>query len=181
MSNVQDTSELLEALSVAAAEANPNFDEEAKLAALGMNADGTSKFKPQSMVRLNGQPLPDRVAVYRTDTGEKVMAPTAQLGNILRKVRADDPTQKAFSAKPVEKPTKPAKAIKKSCDFCSEHGVTKKFPTETQYGRHMRAFHPDEWEEQREAGGMLNSLMSATPEQMAALRALIGTDTKGTK
>lgn len=166
-----DAAELLEALSVAAAEADPHFDEASKLAALGLDKDGRSKFKPDSMVRFNGQPLPARTKVYRADNGMEVWVPTAQLAHILRKEKADAPGVRAFVAKKPEG-VEP-KYISDTCEICFERNVEKKFRSARALRNHMRAFHSDEYEEEREEKGFLSNLARMSDQEKAAVRALL--------
>lgn len=180
MSNVeaiQEASSLLEAL-----DANGVFNDGSnisaadKMAAIGLNQDGTRRGRHRSMVKLNGQEIAERVAVYDRK-GQVHMVPTVQLAYFLSKPHAERPSQKAFYARKPADAQEP-KYIEESCDICFENSdgnVVKKFPSQRQRTAHMRDRHPDEWDDERESKrSILGLLADMSAEDKAALKGVLG-------
>jgi hypothetical protein len=110
--------------------------------------------KPRSMVRAGATPLPERFEAF-DKFGNSSMLPTAQLGRMLSKPRADSPGERAFHTHTSGKtrelcsicPT-PKQPIDETCEFCLERtagSVRKVFYSESSVYAHKNAFHHDEF------------------------------------
>ena len=145
--------EMLAQADIAASYRDQSIPEGALLGEADIPGQQVRWKKPKSMVHAGNVPLPERFVAYDRD-GVASMLPTAQMGRMLSKPRADDPSTRAFhthsggitQATCRICPEAPA-YIEQSCEFCLErtHGaVHKKFRNETDAYRHKASFHPDE-------------------------------------
>ena len=107
--------------------------------------------KPKSMVRTGNTPLPERFAAF-DKFGHVSMLPTAQMGRMLSKPRADSPGERAFHTHTGGVTTETCKicpdkmpaAIDATCDFCVDRTVGKRFYREADLFAHQTRLHPDE-------------------------------------
>ncbi len=169
-----------------APEASPDTVQLAEmLAALGDAAVSNviTEAPRKSMVRLGNKELPERWPVY-DENGIKSMVPTAALQYHLTKRRAGTNRRAFYLQVPagVVAPT----PINETCPICTKErlGVAKPFYDEMDLLRHMRNLHPLEQEfyekraEKEERGNfnLLGTIATMSPEEKAALRALLGND-----
>lgn len=155
------------------------------LAALGEAAASNviTEAPRKSMVKLNGKDLPERWPVY-DENGIKSMVPTAALQYHLTKRRAGT-NRRAFYLE-VPKGVVAPTPINETCPICTKErqGVAKPFYDEMDLLRHMRNLHPLEQEfyekraEKEERGNfnLLGTIATMSPEEKAALRALLGSE-----
>ena len=146
-------SDMLEKVDVAAAYRDQSIPEGTLLGETELQGQQVRWKKQKSMVHSGNTPLPERFEAFDRD-GVASMLPTAQMGRMLSKPRADDTSVRAFHthSRGVTRETCktcPANAvfIEQTCEFCVErtHGaVYKKFRNETDAYRHKTMFHPDE-------------------------------------
>lgn len=144
---------MLEKASLAAAYRDQSAQEGALLGEVDLKGQQVRWKKQKSMVHSGNTPLPERFEAYDRD-GVVSMLPTAQMGKMLSKPRADDTSVRAFHthSRGVTRETcqvcpdaKPF--IDQTCEFCLErtHGaVRKRFSTENDAYRHKTTFHPAE-------------------------------------
>lgn len=144
------------------------------LAATGQGWD--MRGGTRSMVSINGKELPDRWPAWRVKTGQPVPnggLPTVQLAYHLGKRHADGTP--VFS---LEEPQGNfPQFIDETCEFCLERGVRKRFYSRVSLGVHRRVKHPEEYavtqEEKRAEPSVIEEILRMTPDQRAALRALL--------
>jgi hypothetical protein len=155
--------------------------------------------KQKSMVHSGDTPLPERFKAFDT-FGNTSMLPTAQMGRMLSKMRADDKTTRAFhthtrgmtSASCTICPT-PKEPISETCEFCLERtngAVRKVFRSETDAYAHKTRLHPEEFanlERMQERAERAESLaaqreIAATQERLAeAMMAMATQNAKPSK
>lgn len=114
--------------------------------------------KPNSMVRAGKVPLPERFPAF-DKFGNLSMLPTAQMGYMLGKERADAPGERAFHThtRGMTRETCPIcpaerKPIEALCPWCTgAKGLRNCFFSETDFYLHQRRFHEDEFTAQEQA------------------------------
>lgn len=112
--------------------------------AKGLMTEPSERWKSKSaLITRDGQELPERVRVWRTQNGMEAWLPTAMISHHMRKTHANG--QRVFSRTPIDTKAIP---IDQSCEICSLRGITKRFMIFYDYEGHMGTFHPREWESQ---------------------------------
>lgn len=104
--------------------------------------DPPERWKAKSnLITNNGQPMPERIRVWRTLSGREAFLPTVMIRQMMKKRHSNG--KLVFSATPPEGVF--AVPIDQSCDICAIREIQKKFYSMYDYEGHMDAFHPREW------------------------------------
>lgn len=145
--------DMLAKADIAAAYRDQSIPEGALLGETELPGQMVKWKKPKSMVRSGNTPLPERFEAYDRD-GNVSMLPTAQMGRMLSKPRADDPRARAFHthSRGLTRETcqvcpPPKEPIEQTCEVCldSTHGAVRKvFYSEAAAYTHKMRLHPDE-------------------------------------
>jgi hypothetical protein len=145
--------DMLAKADIAAAYRDPSIPEGSILGETDLPGQQVRWRKQKSMVRSGTTPLPERFEAFDRD-GVVSMLPTAQMGRMLSKPRADDTSVRAFHthSRGMTRETcqtcPPTKAaIEGTCNFCFErtHGaVVKRFTSEGELYTHKEMFHERE-------------------------------------
>lgn len=147
---------------------------DAEAGARSLITEPTERWKSKSnLITNDGQPLPERVRVWRTQSGREAWLPTAMIRQMMAKKHSNG--QPVFSRTPPE--GKQLQPIDQGCDICLQREIKKVFYSVYDYEGHMDTFHPREWQskireqerlERLEDREILRALASANAPKQAS-------------
>lgn len=135
----------------------------------------TREVKTNSLVRNGKTALPERFAAF-DKYGNMSMLPTAQMGRMLSKERADSPGERAFHThtKGMTRETcsicpEPKQPIEALCPFCTgARAVKNTFTSEQQFITHKQLMHALEFETEERALDRAQAKANLTAQQRIA-------------
>jgi len=146
-----------------------------------------TKGRRNSMISINGQPLPDRVLCWERLTGREKRFSTTLLGRKLGIMAADGRPRYVTEQSQVEAP--PMTFIDETCEICLGNSggvVRKRFTKKMDWRMHMEMFHPREYQAIKEdaqearavsAEALLMAIKGMTPTERRTLMGGIDADT----